>query len=517
MSFELRPYQNEAVLNTLTAWHDGHKKVAVIAPTGCGKTEIFCEIAKRHLNDQSSNRTLILSHLDILTQQTTNRIRDRIGIQPGVSQAHILPKDTDRLIVSTMQSSRQYWRSAPWMNRITCLIIDEAHYLMCNSYDKIISYFPEALLLGCTATPFKMNKLMLNYFDEVAYSISLKELIDAKYLVPPILHEIEYQDGSLAEKMGLVSKLYKDHHIGQKAVVYMDSIENALLMRNVLMDNGINARAVTSKVTGHPRDRILVDFKDNDQGTQVLVTVNVLTMGFDSPNVQVIFCPFKSNSPTIWLQRIGRGLRLCESIGKTHCDVYAFGDHPTIKRGFYRKLSELVLDRGKRGSETYEGQLVNEYMPTHSEQYVWTEKVVKLIRTMRNYSFDNIAKMLNEKAFPKRFIGDLSLLRSKIIEYSAMPHGDKKPTEKQVSLLISKGVDKSTLDIINKKEASVLIGILLNNVDDSRWKIKSGRYAGRHISCVPFPYVKYMLDHRPDTNFTKLWRDWHDRNQKRKN
>jgi len=510
MSFELRPYQLQAIENTIKSL-ETHRIVGGIAPTSSGKTEVFAEVIKRHLDNNINNRVLILSHLGLLVTQTKDRLKKRINVIPGVSQAELYPSQDDRVIVSTMQSTRQEMRSATIRDSITLIIIDECHYLMTESYNKILNYFKNAKVFGCTATPFRSKKLITNYFEDIAFSYSLQELIDQGWIVPPVLKGIKLEHNNLEERIALVASLYNDNHKGKKAVVYMDTIENALIMRNGLISHGIKAKAVTSKIKGNVRDVILTDFRENDEGVEILTTVNVLTQGFDSPNLEVIFQLYKTNSPTVYMQRIGRGLRLCPSIGKKCCYVYTFGNAPTIERKFYEKLTEIVLKKGRMNYSTIEDSMRYSYMKPNSEIYKWTKEICELIKQSRKYGAENIAQWLNERKFPDRFMQNPCLIAEAIDANSAMPHAHCSPTDKQHEILKKFGYPTDKRMSLTRREASILISMHLKEQgvkEDPRFIIPSGRYQGKHIAKVPYPYLQICLRKYPDSSISKIWKEY---------
>ena len=312
----------------------------MILPTGAGKTEIFCKIAERFVQMYPDKSVMVLSHLSLLTQQTMARFKARLPhILTGVFQADQVPDQDAQVIVGTMQTSRD-GRKSDFLklqaNReVGLVVIDEAHYLDNPSYNKTLNeWFPKAKQLGCTATPFRSGALMTNYFDKISFSISLQELIDEGFLVPPRLIEVAYDEKELPDIMAMTARLYLEKERGKKALVFMTSIEDAKQMRNVLDNHGVKARAITSELLGEERDKVLSAFRRGE--IDVLTTVNVLTAGFDSPNVEAIFMPYPTQSPTTYLQRVGRGLRPCPEVGKEECRIYVCGDAPAIRREMYK-------------------------------------------------------------------------------------------------------------------------------------------------------------------------------------
>ena len=342
----MRGYQDDCIKGLRNAITTGNRKCLAILPTGSGKTTIFGKITKGFLDRHPNERAAIISHLGLLTAQTGDRFRDEWGLESGVLQANRLPAGGDRCVITTMQSFSKRNKLERWsLNaggfspsidrlKITLLVIDEVHR-WCKTYEQIEEMFPNALIIGFTATPFKENKLMTNMFDCVAYTISTQELIDMGHLVPPILNEIDFDTTDEADMYAKIIQVYRERHHKQKAVVFLRTIEQCDTLRNIMLQTGIKASAITSKFTGEGRDEALRFFRQGD-GADVLITVDVLTAGFDSPNLRAIFMPYKVGSVTTYLQRVGRGLR--PDKGKTHCDIYAGSNSPGIEPGFWEKI-----------------------------------------------------------------------------------------------------------------------------------------------------------------------------------
>lgn len=522
VSFTLRPYQHEAVQNVM-ADLETLQKVAMIMPTGSGKTEVFLKIAERYLAQNPEKAVLVLSHLSLLTKQTFDRFTTRAPHLPaGIFQAGQYPDFRTKVIIGTMQTSRSASRVDD-LNLVTkwpvgLIIIDEAHFLMSDSYDKAISYFPMAKQVGCTATPFRSGALMTSYFDKISFSISLQDLITQGFLVPPRLIEISKGDGQggdddvLEEKLAETAKLYTEKERGKKAIIFMPTIESAKTMRNLLDNAGVKAHAITSELVGEERDTLLSRFRQGE--IDVLTTVNVLTAGFDSPNVEAIFMPYPTQSPTVYLQRIGRGLRVCPEIGKSECRIYVYGDAPSIKRGVFQKLHENVLDTGskKHKTTTFEEDLAYNEADPSSEVYLWTEKVVSAIERMKRLGMDKLAGKLNEKKFPKRFLQDIGAFATGLpSRLPSLPGGQYMLTAEQEKTLRTAGFTEECLEGVSKNEASAMIAAVLNQKNDWRKKpfiIPSGKFSGQHIKHTTFYYRNWIMKNNPNGEIAKLIKEW---------
>jgi superfamily II DNA or RNA helicase len=517
---ELRPFQKQAVsavMNDLTI----HRTLAVVAPTGSGKTVIFGAIVKEYQRRHPTKKVMIVSHLGLLVKQTAERLGKEWGLQNiGILQASVYPSVHDKIIITTMQSLREDTKSIKWANNISystvndlddaikklnvgLLIIDEMHLSGCTSYQDIISMFSDSQVVGFTATPFRSNKLMTNIFEKVSYTISMQDLIELGFLVEPIMRLTPFDPFNLSEMYASMIKIYREKHLHQKALVYLRTIDEAKLCRNMFVDAGITCESVTSNITGNFRDDILERFRDG-QGPDILTTVDVLTAGFDSPNVRAIFMPYKIQSVTTFLQRIGRGLRPFK--GKTHCDVYVGSDMPDIEKGFWEKITKQMLNQGKKSYDNLEDLVAYGENDFSAEEYSWTKEVVSMAKSVQNSGMKNLFDLIVTKRLPD------SVLRE-MIKHPPLAKAVNIPaSQAQINMLYSLGLKMSGKPI-SKGEASALIQATLM----SRGQIEqdeivhSGLHKGKHYSQVPNMYWGILAQKSPQSGVYQSYLKYKDK------
>lgn len=502
---QLRGYQNESINGVREAFTKGVRKAACVLPTGSGKTTIFGAICKSYNERNPNKRAVVISHLSLLTSQTGDRFAEEWDIKSGVLQASKYPDTDVQTIITTMQSFSMEEKLNQWEGKshfgigdykrlnIGLLIIDECHRVGSDSYSDILAMFPDAHVIGFTATPFRKNKLMTNLFEEVSYTISTQELIDQKYLVPPLLNQLDFNATDQAEMFSNIINTYKTRHNGHKAVVYLKTIAEAELLRNVLVDAGISSSAVTSKLTGKRRDEVLSDFRSGG-GADILTTVDVLTAGFDSPNLRAIFMPYKVGSVTTYLQRVGRGLRIDE--GKTHCDVYVDNDAPSIEAGFWEKITKQMLNTGRKEYDNLEDLVEYGENDFSSEEYLWTKEVVAMARTARMKGMETLYNQIVNKEFPKEMLE----VFVKDIPCTTRKGAKTKPTDKQLWYLRDKGFDTVGL---TKQECSAMIDAHRRSqgwVPPQDEIVPSGKHKGKHFSKVPPMYWKSIAKYKGDVH-----------------
>lgn len=501
MKVELRKYQSDCKEAVFNDFAEGHQRVACVLPTGSGKTTIFGSLCADYIRTFPNERILIISHLSLLVSQTGGRFKDEWDISTGVLQGDTYPKKDDKVIVTTMQSSREITKILRWAAtagafssnierlNIGLIIIDECHYAGSASYKTIIEdNFPEAKVIGFTATPFRKNKLMTNMFEKVSYTVSMQDMIDQGFLVPPKLSLVAFDTSDQADMLSKIAQIYKDRHTGEKSVVFLKTIEEAKNCAQIFNQCGIKASAITSELVGEGRDRILTEFKLGG-GPDVLTTVDVLTAGFDSPNLKSIFIPYKIGSVTTYLQRVGRGLRPYKN--KNHCDIYCGSVSPGIEAGFWEDMNEKMLKQGKRNVDEYDDlydiiEYAKEIMS--EERYKWTQEVVDMAKQVKSKGLHNLHDMIIAQHFPDEML-DVFIEHPPMVtrKNSTVP-----ATDNQMFYLKKIGIEGK----VTKQEAS---NIIMAHKRSTGWKppvdevVPAGKHKGKHWSEVPPSYIGFTM------------------------
>ena len=526
--FRLRDYQQRCVDNIMTELEvNDYNKVGIVAPTGSGKTEIFVETASRYLELHPDKYVLILSHLSLLTTQTFERFRLRTPSVPvSILQANRIPDERAKVVVSTMQSSRKEEKLDLWLlngdlfgidvsrKDVGLIIVDECHYLMTTSYNTIIDkLLPNAKILGCTATPYRSARIMLNYFEKTAFTISLEELIELGHLVEPKLQQIKIDsDASASVRMNIVASTYAENEKGKKAVVFMRTIDDAKIMRNVLVQRGIKAKTVTSMETDDVRDKILEGMRCGL--VDVLVTVNVLSAGVDIPNLEVILMPYPTKSPTLFIQRVGRALRPYD--GKSEARIYLYGTAPEIEDGVYTKILKRTLEvKAPVGSDLRdELELMELTEKVGSEQYAWTKRMVDFADKFEAIGASGISDLIVQQDFPKRFLDNISTLVS--VMPNEINYTGHKVTIEQKKVLTINGFNASQIEQMSYVDADTMINMIqsmrVKMSGDNKWLLPSGRYMGKHVKDVPYGYRNSLMFSKnqgiKDSIPAKMLRKW---------
>ena len=181
---ELRPYQQEAKNSVFEQWEKLNKTLVVL-PTGCGKTIVFAKVTEECV--RRGKRVLILAHRGELLEQASDKILKATGLRCAVEKAEETCLGSwYRIAVGSVQSLQREKRLAQFdPDYFGTIIIDEAHHCITDGYQKILQHFPDAKVLGVTATPDRGDMRNLGeYFESLAYEYTLPKAIKEGYLSP---------------------------------------------------------------------------------------------------------------------------------------------------------------------------------------------------------------------------------------------------------------------------------------------------------------------------------------------
>ena len=374
-----RPYQTEMVNTVIREWEAGETRQLVSLPTGSGKTICFAMLAQK-----LDCPTLILAHREELLQQAITKIRlvdNKANV--GILRADEADGLYSKICVGSVQTVVRARRLDMLKRRnFKLLVVDEAHHAQKNNtYGKIIRELGFAddeedntdkkkLLLGVTATAFRGDgKEMGGVFDKVVYERSILAMIMGGYLVDARAHKVathtdiseihttagDFNNKELSERINnsarnhIVVNGYEAHCRGRKAIVFCCDIQHSQDMARVFQAAGHKAKAVW----GDDPDRAetLAAFARGD--VQIICNCNVLTEGFDEPTVDAILLARPTKSSVLYIQMVGRGLRL--SPGKADCIVLDFVDNSGR-----HKLCRSGTLAGERDIEPQDGESLTE-------------------------------------------------------------------------------------------------------------------------------------------------------------
>ena len=323
----LRPYQQEAKEAVLHEWSEGNNKTLAVLPTGTGKTILFSAITEECV--RQGKRVLILAHRGELLDQAADKLKKSTGLGCAVEKAdQSCLGSWFRVVVGSVQTLMREKRLKGFSeDYFDTIIIDEAHHVISDSYQRILEHFPQANVLGVTATPDRGDmKNLGSVFDTLAYEYTLPQAIKEGYLSPikavtiPLtldLSGVATQAGDFKASdidTALDPYLYQiaDEMLkyceNRKTVVFLPLVKTSQKFCGILNSKGFRA----AEVNGESLDRaeILADF---DSGKyNVLCNSMLLTEGWDCPSVDCVIVLRPTKVRGLYCQMVGRGTRLCE-------------------------------------------------------------------------------------------------------------------------------------------------------------------------------------------------------------
>jgi superfamily II DNA or RNA helicase len=331
MGFPLRDYQENSVANTLKSW-ESWRKILGIAPTGAGKTRIFSAIAADRV--RRNIQTCIIAHREELIQQAQQKLARDEGIFAQVEKADLRAAPNSPVVIASVQTLLGERRKRFDFGTI---IVDECHHILADSYQQVLSEWPRARVLGVTATADRADKKNLgDYFEDIAFEISLVELIERGYLSPITCQTVPLKidlrgvrktagdfnaadlDDALDPILEQAADAIIEHASDRKTLVFLPLIDTARRFAMICSEKGLPANFVS----GECADRAdkLKAFSNNE--FRLLANSMLLTEGYDEPSIDCVVCLRPTQSRGLYSQIIGRGTRL--SPGKKNLLILDF-------------------------------------------------------------------------------------------------------------------------------------------------------------------------------------------------
>lgn len=325
---ELRKYQKEADEAIFNQWDNQNvKKTLLVLPTGCGKTVVFAKVAEELV--KRGERVLVLAHRGELLDQASDKIKKVTGLSTALEKADSTCLGSwYRITVGSVQSLMRETRLRKFKpDYFGSIIIDEAHHIISDGYQRVLEHFPEAKVLGVTATADRADMKNLGaVFESLAYEYSLPQAIHDGYLSPikaltiPLqldLSGVSMQSGdfkasdidtALDPYLYQIADEMKTYCADRKTVVFLPLVKTSQKFRDILNEKGFRA----AEVNGSSEDRAEV-IEAFDKGEyNVLCNSMLLTEGWDCPSVDCIIVLRPTKSRGLYCQMVGRGTRLCE-------------------------------------------------------------------------------------------------------------------------------------------------------------------------------------------------------------
>ena len=316
----LRPYQQQAITDLRLAFRNGARAPLLVGATGMGKTVIFSAITQAVA--ARGRRVLILVHRRELIRQASAKLRQAC-VSHGIIAAGFQPSDHPVQVASVQTLARRLERQH-WQPDL--IVIDEAHHAIAGTWTNVISHWPDSPLLGVTATPVRQDGRGLGaMFDRLVLGPSTAELVAAGYLTPvkiyapPQVADLtgirtragDYANDQAAAAMtrptvtGDAISHYQRIAAARPAIAFCCNVNHATTVSDAFNAAGICSAILVSNTT--ERDALIARFAAGE--LQVLVTVDVVSEGFDCPGAAVAILLRPTQSEGLYLQQVGRVLR----------------------------------------------------------------------------------------------------------------------------------------------------------------------------------------------------------------
>lgn len=339
MRITLRQYQEECINAFFRELKSGRRRHLLILPTGAGKTIVFSEIIRR-----LKVQTLALAHRDELIQQAASKLH---MVWPEADIGVVKGRKADpnhKVIVASIQTLLNPERRKQ-LPPIKLIVYDECHHSVSDKNSQIINDImgSDTILLGVTATPNRLDRKALgNVFSDhigqrADYERSMLEMISEGYLTPITgingnlnieLNGVttlagDFNQLALSKIMNtpyvnrLVYEFWEKHGKNRKTIVFAVDVQHANELSLEFKKHGITSAVLTGNMKAKEREKILNDYTEDK--IQALCNVNILTEGFDEPSVSCVLFARPTQSKSLYIQMVGRGLRLYP--GKKDCLV----------------------------------------------------------------------------------------------------------------------------------------------------------------------------------------------------
>ena len=374
-TMDIAPYSyQQEILDKLQAEREvrGYTRNLVVAATGTGKTVISALDYKRFRKQNPGKpcRLLFVAHREEILRQSLYTFR---AVLKDANFGELFvgnykPESIDNLFISIQTFNSQNFTEKTTAEFYDYIVVDEFHHAAAPTYQKLMTYYQPKILLGLTATPERMDgKSILPYFNSrIAAEIRLPEAIDRKLLCPfqyfgvtdtIDLDKLKWAAGgydrselsNLYTMSGIIAQRRADHVISSllkyvtdidevKGLGFCVTVDHAKFMSDYFNEHNIPSMYLTGQ--SPDEERKLAKTRLINGEVRFIFVVDIYNEGVDIPEVNTVLFLRPTESLTIFLQQLGRGLRLAE--GKECLTVLDFIGQANRKYNFEDKFAALL-------------------------------------------------------------------------------------------------------------------------------------------------------------------------------
>lgn len=454
-------------------------------------------------------RVLILAHRDELIEQARDKYNRLTGDGTGKEKASETSIDSIFPVtvgsVQTLMRDSRLQKFQP--DHFRTLIVDEAHHSLADSYQKILTHFRDADVLGVTATPDRGDKKALGqYFDRIAYEYSLLSAVQDGYLCKinartvPLEIDMsdvkvrvgDYEVNSIAEALEPylepIAEAIKTYAGDRKTVVFLPLVSIAQEFRDILQAHGLDVK----EINGNSPDRKeILEWFDKAEPGSVLCNAMLLTEGWDCPSVDCIVVLRPTKIRSLYVQMIGRGTR--PSPSKDNLLILDFlwmsEKHNISKRIDICKPADLSAEKPE------DREIVSE--ASERAEIDLFDAASDAVEARRKKLAEELAAQAHKKSRlinPLQWfvsIGDMALA-----DYEPEFRWEmEKPTQKQIAMLENAGINS---DGMSKGQCSKIIDRIINRRNEGLATAKQvmclERFGYRDVGMWPFELAKKKID-----------------------
>lgn len=493
--FDITPFPHQKdILEQLSVERDVHQRFRnlVVAATGTGKTLISAFDFQRFVKAKPNANFLFVAHREEILRQAREAYR---GVLRNSAFGELwvggqLPDHYHQLFVSIQTLNNQLDHLKLTENYYDYIVIDEVHHIAASSYRVVLEHFTPSILLGLTATPerYDGNDILGDFGGVIAAELRLPEAINRRHLCPfqyfgvdddTDLRTIPWSRGRY--DVAQLTNLYTHNHSrvnkilcslreivtdieNMKALVFCVSRDHANFMVQQFLLHGIKADVLTSD-NSHERQQKQQSIRSGQ--INVLCVVDIFNEGIDIPEVDTLLFLRPTESLTIFLQQLGRGLRLFE--GKECCTVLDFVGNSRPEYDFANKFRALV-GKGERSiTEEVKQGFPHAPLGCRIELTKKTQEMVLSNIRQATLTMKRLVSLIRQ--FPQHSTQPLNL-KNFIAHH---PHID-------LNELYTRG---SWLELVTKSKGEVV-------ADDSSFKLAKRGIYNRILICDDHQYLLFL-------------------------
>ncbi|MCF0117821.1 MAG: DEAD/DEAH box helicase family protein, partial [Bacilli bacterium] len=461
----------------------GKKRALIIAATGSGKTYLSAFDA----NNVDAKRLLFIVHRDTILNDAMHTFEKVFGSRRsyGLYTGDKQQLDADFVFATNVMVAKHLDEFLD--DEFDYIVIDECHHSVASSYKSIIEYFKPEFLLGLTATPERMdNEDVFEMFDtNVPFELRLKDAIVNDLVVPFHYygirdHLVDYSSNEksyIAKEISkidnidfIVQEIEKHRPNGKlKCIAFCTSIPHAKTMAEAFNESGYCARALLGENDLGERIKSFNDLQDDNHELQIICAVDILNEGVDIPSINMVLFLRPTESSTIFLQQLGRGLRKYEN--KEYLTVLDFignnydrsvqiafalgtlGNNAGIEKAYLRELVSTNFS-----SLSIPGVVIDIDSLSKEEVLKYLDKTNFCSRRFLEKDYENFKQYLKMRHYPSHMDYLNSDLAPDLLKFMKAKINNKKNMSYYSFL---KKIGESDLPLFNNEEEQ-----LINNISD---------------------------------------------------